>query len=295
LFTVVKICLKRALTAAILLKGRYYPVFTDFNAIDKMAGIDALLKLMKDLRNPDTGCPWDIRQTSASIAAYTLDETHELLDAIERNDNENLQEELGDLLFNIVFHARIAEEKGMFDFDAVARGIVDKMIRRHPHVFADKPNPAINDEALARQWQALKHQEKSAESVSEFATESSSNSAIYRAKQLQKKAAESGFDWPDIEPVIDKLEEELQELKQAIKNDNKDEIQDELGDVMFVCVNLARHTKTNAEMALRQTNLKFTRRFKYVQQQMLDAGIEMTQPQLEQMELFWQESKGVVG
>jgi ATP diphosphatase len=267
-----------------------------------MSAIRNLLRVMEDLRNPETGCPWDIRQTSQSIAGYTLDETHELIDAIERDDTDNLREELGDLLFNIVFHARIAEEKGQFDFDDVAQGITDKMLRRHPHVFGDARDQQWSDETLSRQWQALKNEEKSSQqrgargkaSQAADADASSANSAIYRARQIQQDAAELGFDWPDINPVFDKLEEELGELRQAFATGDKDAISDELGDLMFVCVNLARHARVNAEMSLRRTNQKFQRRFAYVQQQMNAAGIEMQQGQLEQMERFWQESKSRV-
>ena len=260
-----------------------------------MSAIDNLLQVMKDLRDPENGCPWDIRQTSASIAGYTLDETHEVLDAIERADTENLKEELGDLLFNIVFHARIAEEQGQFDFDDVAQGITDKMLRRHPHVFGDTRNRQLSDETLSQQWQALKQAEKAGLEKPDMSVDSGSNSAMYRARQIQKEAASFGFDWPDINPVFDKLEEELAELKYAFSTGDSNAISDELGDLMFVCVNLARHARVNAEMSLRNTNQKFLRRFAYVQQRMQDAGIEMNQQQLETMEQFWQESKTKVG
>jgi MazG family protein len=260
-----------------------------------MSAIENLLQVMKDLRDPENGCPWDIRQTSASIAGYTLDETHELLDAIERADIENLKEELGDLLFNIVFHARIAEEQGQFNFDDVAQGITDKMLRRHPHVFGDTRNQHLSDETLSQQWQALKQEEKAGLEKPDMRSDSGSNSAMYRARQIQKDAASFGFDWPDINPVFDKLEEELAELKYAFSTGDSNAISDELGDLMFVCVNLARHAKVNAEMSLRNTNQKFLRRFAYVQQRMQDAGIEMNQQQLEAMEQFWQESKATVG
>lgn len=264
-----------------------------------MSAIEDLLQVMADLREPQNGCPWDIRQTSRSIAPHTLDETHELIDAIERGDNENIKEELGDLLFNVVFHARIAEEKGEFDFDDVARGITEKMLRRHPHVFGEGRNKKWSDAELAQQWQAVKAQEKQLRPKKETVQvsgmdDSSANSAIYRARQLQQQAADFGFDWPDIGPVLDKLEEELDELKQAFTSEDRDAISDELGDLLFVCVNLARHARVNAEMSLRQTNRKFLRRFAYVQQKMRAAGIEMEQAQLELMERYWQESKNQV-
>ncbi len=260
-----------------------------------MNAIDRLLQVMRDLRDPDNGCPWDIRQTSASIAPYTLDETHELLDAIEREDTENLKEELGDLLFNIVFHARIAEEKGQFNFDDVAAGITDKMLRRHPHVFGEDRGRDLSDEHLSERWQALKRQEKAARPKPETLPEGDNNSALYRARQLQQAAAELGFDWTSIGPVFDKLEEEIAELRHAYASGDDSAIAGEIGDVMFVCVNIARHARINAEIALRQTNRKFVRRFEYVRQQMQAAGIVMEQHELEQMEQFWQEAKGVVG
>ena len=257
--------------------------------------IDDLLEVMKALRDPKIGCPWDIKQTSASIAAYTLEETHETLDAIEREDMENLKEELGDLLFNIVFHARIAEEKNSFTFGDVVEGIVSKMKRRHPHVFNPDRSNQISDEDLNNQWQSLKSDEKSSVPEPGFGDNSASLSAINRAKVLQQEAAKYGFDWPNIGNVVDKLEEEMTELKQAIEDGNPDNISDELGDLLFVCMNIARHAKVDAEMALRKTNRKFINRFDYVFAQMKSSDIEMNQQQLERMEYFWQQSKSIVG
>ncbi len=260
-----------------------------------MNNIDNLLKLMKALRDPESGCPWDIRQTSASIAQYTLEETHETLDAIARGDTNNLREELGDLLFHIVFHARIAEENGDFDFDQIAAGIVEKMTRRHPHVFGEHRGKNLDEGAIMDLWREIKRAEKANVAPPSFATEGSKLSPIHRAEQLQLQAAEQGFDWPDIEPVIDKLKEELLELEQSIADGDKDAIEDELGDLMFVCVNIARHAKINAEMALGRSNRKFVRRFEYVMAQMQESGQAMNQQQLAQMEEFWQASKAVVG
>ncbi len=260
-----------------------------------MSSIDDLIDVMKALRDPNHGCPWDIKQTSASIASYTLEETHEALDAIERDDMDNLKEELGDLLFHIIFHARIAEENHLFDLNDVAEGIVNKMKRRHPHVFeADRSNQ-ISDEALSLQWQSLKNEEKSGSPDSAFGASSASLSAINRAKVLQGEAAEFGFDWPNIANLVDKLEEEMDELKLAIESGNSDAISDELGDLLFVCMNIARHAKVDAEMALRRTNRKFINRFNYVFEQMKSAGIEMDSQQLDRMEYFWQQSKPIVG
>ena len=260
-----------------------------------MSAIEELLEVMRELRDPETGCPWDLRQTSESIAPYTLDETHELLDAIESGDSENLREELGDLLFNIVFHARIAEEAGKFNFDDVARGITDKMRRRHPHVFGELRDAELSDEALSKLWRQAKQAEKTAGNGALQAPEPITGSTMYRARELQKDAAKLGFDWPSIEPVFDKLEEELAELRHAFQTGDSTSISDEIGDVIFVCVNIARHAGIDAEMSLRGTNRKFVQRFAFVQQQMEAAGIEMKQQQLEAMEKFWQEAKGEVG
>ena len=257
--------------------------------------IDKLLDLMKALRDPQKGCPWDIKQDNRSIAPHTLEETHETLDAIERDDMENLEEELGDLLFNIVFHAHIAKERGFFDFGDVVRGIVEKMVRRHPHVFDSSAPAQIDEEVLKEQWQALKKQEKSNSAQDHFGHNSATLSALKRAERLQYDAAEFGFDWPDINPVIEKLEEEVDELKQAIESGEKSRISDELGDVLFVCMNIARHTKVNAEIALRDTNQKFMRRFDFVLEKMNSGGHPLNQQQLELMESFWQQSKSIVG
>ena len=265
-----------------------------------MSAIDNLLQVMADLRHPADGCPWDIRQTSRSIAGCTLDETHEVIDAIERDDIENLKEELGDLLFNIVFHARIAEEQGQFDFDEVAQGIADKMLRRHPHVFGAERDQHWDDATLAQNWQRIKAEEKAQRTaprpgVSAYDTsDTSANSAMFQARELQQKAAELGFDWHNVDSVFDKLEEELAETREAFASGDKQHIAAEIGDLLFVCVNLARHARVNAEMSLRQTNRKFQRRFAYVKQRMREAGIEMTQDELDQMEAFWQEAKHVV-
>ena len=257
--------------------------------------INDLIDVMKALRDPQNGCPWDIKQTNASIASYTLEETHETLDAIERDDMENLKEELGDLLFHIVFHARIAEENHLFSFEDVVEGIVSKMKRRHPHVFeADRSNQ-ISDDALSEQWQSLKKQEKADSPTADFGANSASLSAINRARVLQSEAAEYGFDWPNIGDVVEKLEEEMLELKQAIADNDTEQISAELGDLLFVCMNIARHAKVSAEMSLRKTNRKFINRFDYVFEQMKTAGVEMNQQQLERMEYFWQQSKSIVG
>ena len=266
---------------------------------DPMAGLRALRQLMEDLRDPDYGCPWDQRQTSQTIAPHSLAETHELLDAIEREDLDNLREELGDLLFNIVFHSRIAEEQGHFNLDDVAHGIVEKMRRRHPHVFDRQPGETFTDEQLAEQWQAIKQSEKEGQSQAKQrrlpGDDSASLNAMQRARRIQQEAAEFGFDWPSLDPVLDKLEEEVAELRHAVDSGDKAHISAELGDVLFVCVNIARHLKMDAEIPLRATNQKFIRRFRYLFEQMDADGIDFDSASLEQMEAYWQRSKGVVG
>jgi ATP diphosphatase len=266
-----------------------------------MNNIEKLLTLMERLRTPNTGCPWDLKQTNASIAAYTLEETHETLDAIERDDMDNLKEELGDLLFHIVFHSRIAQERGAFDFGQVVEGIVAKMTHRHPHVFDENHQASTDEETLKQQWQDLKAKEKETASSgmsmapTHFGQNSASQPAIKRAISLQQEAAEYGFDWPELSLVIDKLDEEVIELKQAIESGDLTHVSDELGDVLFVCLNIARHLKIEAEMSLRHTNQKFIRRFDYVKRQMQSSDINMSQQALDQMEAFWQQSKSVVG
>ncbi len=269
------------------------------NTNDSMAGLRALRQLMEDLRHPETGCPWDQRQTSQTIAPHTLAETHELLDAIEREDLDNLREELGDLLFNIVFHSRIAEEQGHFDLDDVAHGIVEKMRRRHPHVFDAKPGETFTEEQLAAQWKAIKQSEKEGQIETDQPAlpgdDSASMSAMQRATKMQHEAAVFGFDWPNLSPVLDKLLEEAEELREAVAGGDKAHISAELGDLMFVCVNVARHLDIDPEMALRSTNQKFIRRFRYLYETMLSEGLDINESDLEVMEGYWQRAKGAVG
>jgi len=259
-----------------------------------MTSINRLTELMAALRDPEHGCPWDIRQTSHSISHYTLEETYELLHAIDCEDIDNLREELGDLLFHIVFHAQIAKENGQFDIDDVIDGIVDKMTRRHPHVFDPDHANDLDDEQLKDQWQRLK-QKNRAEPQRVLDSVDHKLPAMMRAQKLQDAAADYYFDWPDATPVLDKIEEEIGELREALAAGDKAHAQAEMGDVLFACVNLARHIDVDAETALRQTNEKFIRRFDYVVAQMQQNGIEFSPQQLQQMEAFWQQSKAVTG
>ncbi len=259
-----------------------------------MHTLHKLTELMAALRDPENGCPWDIRQTSHSISHYTLEETYELLQAIDREDSDHIREELGDLLFHIVFHSQIARENGQFDIDDVIEGIVEKMTQRHPHVFDPTHRRDLDDEQLKSQWQQLKQKSPpSPERVLD--TVDHKLPALIRAQKLQDAAAQYHFDWPDATPVLNKIEEEIGELREAIASGDTAHAQAEMGDVLFACVNLARHLDIDADTALRQTNEKFIRRFDYVVAEMQAAGIEFSAQQLEQMEAFWQQSKKVTG
>ena len=249
---------------------------------------------MAALRHPETGCPWDIKQTSSSIAAYTLEETYELLHAIESGDPEHIREELGDLLFHIVFHAQIAAENQQFDIHDVIQTVVDKMTIRHPHVFDSERDNQLSEQVLKQQWAELKQKHKSSgtRTLDDVAQKLP---AMMRAQKLQDVAAEYYFDWPNTEPVLDKMEEEIAELREALKAGEQQQVRAEMGDILFACINLARHVRVNAESALRQTNEKFIHRFDYVVNQMQQSGVEFSPDQLELMETFWQQSKSVTG
>ena len=253
-----------------------------------------LTDLMAALRDPESGCPWDIRQSNQSITRYTLEETYELVHAIEAGDIDNMREELGDLLFHVVFHAQIAKEDGHFDIQDVIDTVVDKMTRRHPHVFDPARDNNISEAQLKEEWQQHKAGDKNVASrvLDEIGEKLP---ALPRSQLLQDKAAEYGFDWPEAAPVLDKIEEEANELREALASGDLEQVQGEMGDLLFACVNLARHVDVDAETALRLTNDKFIRRFDYVVEKMQQAGIELSAEQLDQMEAFWQQSKKVTG
>lgn len=227
-----------------------------------MRGIDRLLVIMQRLRDPDKGCPWDRAQTYKTIVPHTLEEAYEVADAIEREDFAELRDELGDLLFQVVFYAQLAGEEGRFDFDQVATAIADKLERRHPHVFADKVFADADEQT--RHWEALKQQER----VDKAATTAHSIldgiartlPAMSLASKLQKRAAQVGFDWPHWHGVVDKLQEEIQELQRGW--DDRGQREEEIGDLLFTCVNLARHAGCDPEAALRSANQKFEQRFR---------------------------------
>ncbi len=256
-----------------------------------------LLNIMARLRNPETGCPWDIEQNFKSIAPYTIEEAYEVAEAIARGDMASLKDELGDLLLQVVYHARMAEEDGLFDFADVADAISAKMVRRHPHVFG---NAVVKDaEAQTVSWEAIKAAER-AEKLS--ATPARVPSvlddvpgalpAMKRAEKLQKRAARVGFDWPNAADVIDKIREEIGELETEVNaGAGPDRLEDELGDLLFAVVNLARKVRVEPGSALRQTNLKFEERFHFIERMLAQDGRTPGDATLDEMEALWQRAK----
>ena len=256
-----------------------------------------LLAIMARLRDPERGCPWDVEQDFRTIAPYTIEEAYEVADAIERQDFPHLKDELGDLLFQVVFHARMAEEGGHFAFDDVARGISEKMVRRHPHVFGDQAG-IDTAEAQTVNWEAQKAAEREA-SATEAGRRSSALDgvttglpALTRAAKLQKRAARSGFDWPDAAHVVNDVEGEFAELKEEMSSGGShDRLEDEMGDLLFTVVNLARHLGVDPESALRRTNAKFERRFRHVEHRLAEAGRSTEAATLDEMDALWREAK----
>ena len=256
--------------------------------------IDRLLAVMARLRDANGGCPWDLAQDFKTIAPYTIEEAYEVADAIEREDMAGLKDELGDLLLQVVFHSRMGEEIGAFDFDAVADTIVDKMLRRHPHVFGVAHAPtqaAVNDN-----WESIKAAERAAKRGGDQPHSvldgiATALPALSRAEKLQRRASRVGFDWGAPEPILDKIAEEIGELGAELPTADKDKIADELGDVLFAVVNLARHLEIDPEVALRGTNAKFERRFKYIERMLLAKGKSPEQSTLEEMDALWNEAK----
>ncbi|EAA5987489.1 nucleoside triphosphate pyrophosphohydrolase [Salmonella enterica subsp. enterica] len=254
--------------------------------------IDRLLTLMQRLRDPENGCPWDKEQTFASIAPYTLEETYEVLDAIAREDFDDLRGELGDLLFQVVFYAQMAQEEGRFDFNDICAAISDKLERRHPHVFGEL-SADNSEEALVR-WEQIKTEER-AQKAQHSALDDIPRSlpALMRAQKIQKRCSNVGFDWTTLGPVVDKVYEEIDEVmfeaRQAVVDQAK--LEEEMGDLLFATVNMARHLGTKAELALQKANDKFERRFREVERIVAARSLEMTGVDLETMEEVWQEVK----
>ena len=254
--------------------------------------IDRLLDIMVRLRDPEDGCPWDREQTFATIAPYTVEEAYEVADAIERADMADLKDELGDLLFQVVFHARIAEEAGDFAFDDVITGLCDKMVRRHPHVFADASFASQADQTAA--WEAQKAQERAAKGAHRSGVLDDVPAglpAMTRAVKLTRRAARVGFDWPDLGQVMLKLREEIEELQVEIDAGDHTKAREELGDLLFVCANLARKLDVDPEASLRAANQKFTRRFTHIETRLLQQGKTPQDVSLQTMEDLWTEAK----
>lgn len=253
------------------------------------AAIGDLLQIMAQLRTPETGCPWDLQQDFHSIAPYTLEEAYEVADAIEQGNPAALKEELGDLLFQVVYHAQMAQEAGWFDFDAVVEGICEKMVRRHPHVFGDEDIETA--EAQTAAWEVHKQRERGQQD-SALDGVPLALPALTRADKLQKRASRVGFDWPSIHGVSDKVEEELDELCEEIKNNaGADALMDEAGDLLFAAVNLVRHAGIDPEAALRQGNRKFSRRFRMVERLSEAAGKTVATTDLDTLDKYWDKVK----
>ncbi len=259
-----------------------------------MTDIKKLLEVMQSLRDPQDGCPWDLKQNFATIAPYTVEEAYEVADAIERDDMNDLRDELGDLLFQVVFHARMAEEQGYFDFGDVVEGISDKMIRRHPHVFGSKAERASG--AQEGSWERIKEQERSdSDDSSALAGVARAIPALTRADKLGKRASRVGFDWPDRRGVREKINEELAELEEAVGTREKDRIEDEFGDILFAVVNMARHLDIDPEKALTSTNRKFERRFRDMESEIVSSGKRIRDFNLETLDTYWRAAKKRMG
>ena len=259
-----------------------------------MSSIDRLLRIMARLRDPARGCPWDLEQNFATIAPYTIEEAYEVADAIERSDMPALRDELGDLLFQVVFHAQMAGEQGAFGFNDVVTAICDKLERRHPHVFGD----ARIDNAVAQTeaWEEQKRRERATKSDSVLADIPTALPALTRADKLGKRAAQVGFEWTDVSGALDKLDEELGELRRELASSTPngpmtEQIAAELGDVLFCVVNVCRYLGIDPETALRSTNTKFERRFRYVEQRLKEQGRTPAEATLEEMDAYWVEGK----
>jgi ATP diphosphatase len=263
--------------------------------------IQGLLDIMAALRTPGSGCPWDLEQNFATIAPYTIEEAYEVAEAITRNDLPDLCDELGDLLLQVVFHARMAEEQGAFAFGDVVEAITRKMIRRHPHVFGDK-NDRLNASDVKVNWERIKAAEKAERAARRPQQEATTPSllsgvkagqpALTRAMELQRKASSVGFDWNDPRAVLHKIREEADEIEAALDRKDADELTSETGDLLFALVNLARHVGTDPDLALRATNAKFERRFGYIERTLAAQGRTLENASLEEMDALWDEAKG---
>ncbi|WP_158768665.1 nucleoside triphosphate pyrophosphohydrolase [Paraglaciecola sp. L1A13] len=267
----------------------------DTKSSTQETALDELLNIMRQLRDPVSGCEWDKQQTFASVAPYTIEEAYEVADAIDKGDMEHIRDELGDLLFQVVFYAQIAQEQGEFTFDDVAKGIADKMRRRHPHIFAGPDGKKIP--VQKGQWEQIKNQERidagKTEDNSLLANVPTGMSPLLRAQKLQQKCAKVGFDWPELAPVLDKLQEEIVEVLDEVNAPIPDQcaIEDEIGDVLFSVVNLARHVNVDAQTALRKASNKFEKRFRQVELIANQQGRAIIETPLTELEVFWQQAK----
>lgn len=261
--------------------------------------IDDLKYLMQRLRNPETGCPWDLKQTFSSIVPYTLEEVYEVVDTIEREDYPHLKEELGDLLFQVVFYSQLAEEQSLFSFQDIVSSLVEKLVLRHPHVFPDKTleserdsNVLSSEPEIKETWEAIKkseRQEKGFHSI--LADIPTSLPALTRAQKLQKRASNHGFDWPSVDGVMDKVDEENNELKEALTLGDPNHIEEEIGDMMFTLVNLCRHLNIDAETSLRKASRKFEKRFHHVEESVQVKGQKLSDIGFEGLDELWREAK----
>lgn len=258
---------------------------------DPEGGVPRLLAIMRALRDPKTGCPWDIEQDFASIAPYTIEEAYEVADAIQRADWRDLTGELGDLLLQVVFHAQIAQDRGLFDFNDVANGISDKMVARHPHVFGSESR----DKTAAQQtrdWEVVKAEERAARAeAGTLDGVALGLPALMRAVKLQKRAARVGFDWPQTAQVLDKVAEEMAELVEADTSGDSDHTEEEFGDLLFVMANLARHMEIDPEAALRRANAKFVHRFRRIESLLAAEGKTPAESDLAEMDALWNRAK----
>ena len=258
-----------------------------------MSAIQELVNIMKALRDPDSGCPWDRQQTMSSIVPHSLEEVYELVDAIERSSQEDIKDELGDLLFHIVFYSQMASEAGSFDFEDVVSSVCEKLKRRHPHVFAGQRIDTT--EELRNNWEQIKQEErrtKNRQGDGYLDNIAVALPAMLRSVKLQEHAALVGFDWNDPAPVMAKIEEEVDEVKQAMAEpQHRSRLQDELGDLLFATINLARHMGISPEMALRGTNNRFVQRFRYIQKALEAEGQDLATASADKMEELWEQAK----
>jgi ATP diphosphatase len=262
--------------------------------------ISSLLDIMAQLRTPGSGCPWDLEQDFSTIAPYTIEEAYEVADAIARGDLDDLRDELGDLLLQVVFHARMAEEQNAFSFADVVEAITSKMVRRHPHVFADAEG-RLTPRDVKGAWERIKAEEKAERAARRPPADGSQPSllsgvktgqpALFRAMELQRKAASVGFDWNDPRAVLHKIREEADEIEAALDRADPNQLAGETGDLLFALVNLARHVGADPEMALRKTNAKFERRFAYIERALAALGRSLQEASLEEMDALWNEAK----